>query len=258
MLKITIIIAVYNGAKTLERCLRSCFEQTYAEKEVILIDGNSTDSTLDIVKQYAPQLAFWVSEPDTGIYNAWNKALKQASGEWVCFLGCDDWWISPTSLERLAQETRHPEVNFISGQLYLVDQEGRILNSVGKRLDCCHPLQGMRIAHSGALHHQSLFATYGLFDETYKIAGDFEFLLRACASIREVFIDEHFIYMSNGGVSNTQTVTTINEGYRALRWHRRSEPILAWQFLTLFYAANIKILVKKFWSSPFPPPQKLS
>jgi glycosyltransferase involved in cell wall biosynthesis len=214
--KITIIVSVLNGSKTLERCLLSIFGQTYETKEIIVIDGFSSDATVDIIKKYSDNIDYWISEPDSGIYNAWNKAIKKSTGEWICFLGCDDWWSSASSLSEIAKQAVYPEFNFVSSKMYLVDNVGNIVSSVGNALNCRKLVLGPRIAHVGALHHRSLFDAYGLFDENYKIAGDYEFILRASPSIKPAFVPKNLIFMGNTGLSNLSIGITINEGFKAL------------------------------------------
>ena len=88
--KISIIIVTYNAAKTLQACLDSIYRQKYPAIEIVVIDGKSTDSTADMIQQNADKLGYWVSEKDAGIYDAINKAVKQATGDWIYFLGADD------------------------------------------------------------------------------------------------------------------------------------------------------------------------
>ena len=99
---ITVILAVLNASNTLERCLQSILKQTYQHKEIILVDGGSTDGTLSILDAYGDKLTYWESKPDRGIYHAWNKALKHARGDWICFLGADDYFWSNNVLADLA------------------------------------------------------------------------------------------------------------------------------------------------------------
>jgi glycosyltransferase involved in cell wall biosynthesis len=84
---ISVIVAVYNGAKTLQRCIDSVSDQTYPNKELIIIDGGSTDGTIEIIRSNQDQITYWQSEPDNGIYHAWNKALDHASGDGI-WTGC--------------------------------------------------------------------------------------------------------------------------------------------------------------------------
>ncbi|MEQ1667696.1 MAG: glycosyltransferase [Sulfuriferula sp.] len=86
---ISIIIAVYNGKATLQQCIDSVVQQTYSNKELIIIDGGSKDGTVELLEENRNKFSYWESEPDRGIYNAWNKGLTQAKGEWICFLGAD-------------------------------------------------------------------------------------------------------------------------------------------------------------------------
>ena len=87
-IRISIVTVVYNGASTLEQTILSVLGQTYPHIEYIIIDGGSKDGTVDIIKKYQDRIAYWVSEPDEGIYDAMNKGIRHASGDWIYFLGC--------------------------------------------------------------------------------------------------------------------------------------------------------------------------
>jgi glycosyltransferase involved in cell wall biosynthesis len=243
--KITIIVSVLNGSKTLERCLLSIFEQTYENKEIIVIDGFSSDTTVDIIKKYSDNIDYWISEPDSGVYSAWNKAIRKSTGEWICFLGCDDYWSSSTSLIELAEYARYPQFNFVSGKMYLVsaepdNDEDNFFPLVGQLLNCYRLQYGIRIAHVGALHHHSLFETYGFFDESYKIAGDYEFFIRACSSIRPAFVPKGIVCMGNSGLSQSNWRLTIKEGCRALRSSKDFGHFPAIQLYLTSYLAYFK------------------
>src|SRR3990172_6849742 len=98
---ISIIVAVYNGKATLQQCIDSVAQQTYPNKELVIIDGGSNDGTVELLEKNRSKFSYWISEPDRGIYNAWNKGLVQAHGEWVCFLGADDYLWDATVLGRI-------------------------------------------------------------------------------------------------------------------------------------------------------------
>ena len=85
--RISVVIAVYNGAKTISRAIDSYIQQTYPNKELVVIDGESTDGTVKLLESYGGALDYFESSEDTGIYHAWNKALKHCSGDWICFIG---------------------------------------------------------------------------------------------------------------------------------------------------------------------------
>lgn len=243
--KITIIVSVLNGVQTLEKCIESTISQTYEPKELIIIDGFSNDGSVDIIKKYSKNISYWVSEPDTGIYSAWNKALRKATGSWICFLGCDDCWSSSTSLAELAEYACYPQFNFVSGKMYLVsaEPENDEYNSfplVGKLLNCHRLHYGIRIAHVGALHHHSLFETHGFFDESYKIAGDYEFFARACLSVRPAFVSKGVVCMGNDGLSQSNLRLTIKEGCKALRSSKNFGLFPAIQLYFISYLAYFR------------------
>lgn len=116
--KISIITVVRNGEKDLENAIKSVVNQTYRHIEYIILDGLSTDGTLDIIRKYEQQIALWKSERDSGIFDAMNKGLDLATGDWVYFLGCDDVLASPTIIEEVAAECTVPD-GIYYGNTYL-------------------------------------------------------------------------------------------------------------------------------------------
>ena len=100
-MRISVITVCFNSKETLEQTIKSVVGQEYEDKEYIVIDGGSTDGTVDILKKYAEQIAFWLSEPDEGIYDAMNKGIKHATGDVIAFLNSDDWY-EPDTLTRVA------------------------------------------------------------------------------------------------------------------------------------------------------------
>ncbi|WP_169740759.1 glycosyltransferase family 2 protein [Nevskia soli] len=227
---ITIIIAAWNGGKLLEQCLQSCLIQDYPHKEIVVIDGGSSDGTVEVLKKYSDLLTYWVSEPDRGIYNAWNKALQVATGDWICFLGVDDRWSRADSLSALANVARFPENNFVTARVQMIDGHGQLGRVFGGTWHYEQMKQWMIVAHTGMLHHRSLFEQYGKFDESYRIAGDFDFLLRAGRKIRAAFLADEVVLMGSEGVSSTRVRTVFSEGRRVLSAHPEVGPIKAWIF----------------------------
>ncbi|WP_406656571.1 glycosyltransferase family 2 protein [Methanolobus sp. ZRKC2] len=207
---ISVVIAVYNGAKTLQRCIDSVSEQSYKNKEIIIIDGGSTDGTIEILKANDEKIAYWKSEPDNGIYNAWNKALDKISGEWIYFLGSDDYLWKNTVFQEIAphlSEANSQEIQLVYGQVARVTKDGDIACVDGHSWD--HTWQGMILdgvctfTHQGMFHHKNLFETYGNFDESFKIVGDYELLIRAFKEGGDAIFTEGIIVagMQTGGVT---------------------------------------------------------
>jgi len=239
-MKISVIIAVYNGAKTLQRCLDSIANQTYPNIELIIVDGASTDKTVEIIEKNKKSVSYWESKPDRGIYHAWNKALVHASGEWITFLGADDEFAYSDAISDMISASRKKECNFISGKMKIIGSEGFILK--GEHWDISAMRKWQNIAHPGALHHQSLFEKYGNFDEQYKIAGDYDFLLRASQSIKGCFLDKVVVYMGADGVSNTQILPVLTETFHI---QRNCSSIGVFRASVNFMIACLKAFVRK-------------
>lgn len=215
---ITIITSVLNGAKTIETSIKSVINQTYPNIEYIVIDAVSKDKTINILEENSSYIDYWISEPDKGIYDAWNKGLALASGEWVLFLGADD-FLKPTALTMMIDcaNTSNEKLEYISGKAELI-KEGRIIQTIGlpwswKKFKkyCC-------TAQAGALHHKSLYERLGGYDTTYKSSGDYEFLLRAGKELKTGYVNNVTISMSIGGISNS-SLLPIWETYNAIKKH---------------------------------------
>ena len=134
-MKITVIIAVLNADKTLARCLDSVAGQAWPDVELIVMDGGSVDGSCRIIERYRPHITFFESKPDKGVYHAWNKALKKATGEWITFLGADDRFTGPTVLADLVPYlTRAQEdgVRVVYPKALKVDENGNALGELGK------------------------------------------------------------------------------------------------------------------------------
>jgi glycosyltransferase involved in cell wall biosynthesis len=205
--KLSVIVVVLNGAKTLQRCIDSVAEQSYPNKELIIIDGGSSDATVEIIRFNKQHVDSWVSEPDRGIYPAMNKGVERAAGDWIIFLGADDFLMAPDVLaaaaERLA--TIEPQTRLAYGKVAVVSEAGKVIGSWG---DFNHQLDGL--PHQGTFHHRSLFQIHGGFDESFRIAGDYELLLRELRSgnAAEFFRDMTVAAFSWGGVSTALTSAT--------------------------------------------------
>src|SRR5271167_3912320 len=111
---VSVIVAVFNRASTLQSCLDSIFAQTAGPLEMIVCDGGSTDGSREILAANAARLTYWQSQKDRGVPDAWNMALARATGQWVCFLGADDRFARRDTLARLLEAARDPSINYIS------------------------------------------------------------------------------------------------------------------------------------------------
>jgi glycosyltransferase involved in cell wall biosynthesis len=221
--RISVIVAVFNGASTIQRCIDSVASQTYDNKELIIIDGGSQDGTLAILEKETKEIDYWNSAPDKGIYNAWNKGLERATGEWICFLGADDYLWDSQVLERLSSHltTAYPSIRVVYGKIHVVSAVGRVHAVIGipwRKAKKWFPYI-MNIPHPGLMHHRSLFDVHGRFDESFRIAGDYELLLRELKSEDAMYVPELVtVGMQGGGVSHaTGSMKTIRNELRKIR-----------------------------------------
>ena len=204
---ITIIIAVFNGAKTLQQCIDSVIQQAYPNKQLIIIDGGSNDGTVELLEANNQSISYWISEPDAGIYNAWNKGLAIANGEWICFLGADDYFWDSSVLESMSSQLliAPSNIRVVYGQIMLLNSNGENMYAVGKPWLKVKKRfkQIMCIPHPGLMHRSSLFEQHGQFDESFRIAGDYELLFRELQTGNAIFIPDLItIGMREGGVSS--------------------------------------------------------
>jgi len=151
----SIIIATYNSANTLAEAIQSVLQQTLKDFELIIIDGKSSDGTLEIIKSYEKEITYWISEKDKGVYDAWNKGIKIAKGEWICFLGSDDIML-PTTIEKyndfiITNIDRRFE--FISSKIELVRNNLEKIKVVGEAWNWNTFKKYMNALHPGAMHH---------------------------------------------------------------------------------------------------------
>jgi len=215
---VTIITVVFNGENNLEKTINSIINQTYKNIEYIIIDGGSTDHTIDIIKKYEHVIDYWVSEPDAGIYDAWNKGLRLASGQWIAFVGADDTY-EIDAIEKYVnyinqiKQINHIYPEYISSKVNLVTN-GNIVRVIGDKWRWNIFKKYMNTAHVGSLHKRTLYENYGLYDTRYKICGDYELLLRPKNKLKTGFINCITANMELGGISN-QNMQTFDEAFKA-------------------------------------------
>lgn len=200
--RLSIIIATYNVETTLEECLDSIFHQSFTDYEVLISDGKSSDGTIEIIKNYSSKLAFWKSEHDNGIYDAWNQMLNIAKGEYICFLGADDRLHKNRSLEDLFMAFDNAKYDLVTSRALLVG--GNKEHIVGGPWNYGKLWKKMGVIHPGMLHHRNLFDRYGNFDDRLKIVGDYEFLLRLSPETTSFHFNEILTEIGSNGVSRSQ------------------------------------------------------
>lgn len=224
-IRITVIIAVLNAADTLARSLDSVAAQTHPDVELIVMDGGSGDGSCGIIERYRPHVAFFESKPDKGVYHAWNKALKRATGQWITFLGADDRFTGPEVLADLVPHLERAEadgVRVVYPKALKVDEKGNALGELGKPWPKVRGFMrhGMALPHPGMMHHASLFSEHGLFDDSFRICGDYEFLLREVLKKPARFVPEiTAVAHTTGGLAQASGMRTHLEIHKARMKH---------------------------------------
>lgn len=204
--KISIILATFNAEKTLEACLQSITAQTYKNYEILVADGLSQDRTLSILEARTAEITYKISEKDQGIYDAWNKVIPHATGDWFYFLGADDELFAPDTLACAAQVLAVATENVVYGKIAVILPSGETLNVEGEPWEKAGKKfrHEMTIPHQGTFQRKVLFSKQGLFDPTFKICGDYEFLLRELKDHPARFIPDLIVArMGFGGSSST-------------------------------------------------------
>jgi glycosyltransferase involved in cell wall biosynthesis len=231
----SIIVPVLNNRATLQRCLDSVLSQRGADFELIVVDGGSTDGSVEILRGYGERIAHWESKPDGGVYPAFNRGVRQAKGEWLYFLGSDDWLWSDDVLQRMASQlsSAYPEYRVVYGQVMYVNQKGETLTPLGEPWAQFrrHFLQGHMVPHQAVFHHRRLFEEHGPFNETFRVAGDYEFLLRELAHRPALFVPDLIVagYQHGGGSSVPENwMRVLRERQRAYALNRVRPPRLLW------------------------------
>jgi glycosyltransferase involved in cell wall biosynthesis len=178
--KISIITPSYNQVDFLERTILSVLEQDYPNVEYIVIDGGSTDGSVDIIKKYADRLAYWVSEPDAGQSNAINKGIKRATGEWVAWQNSDDIFYPGAFSALEAAATRCPDADIVIGNINLIDRHDKVLRDIRYVAPSYDGLlaEGMVLTNQAAFWRRRVHAQVGWLNESLHFGFDYEWFLR--------------------------------------------------------------------------------
>jgi glycosyltransferase involved in cell wall biosynthesis len=220
--RLSILVATWNCVAELQQFLESLANQRWADWELLLLDNASTDGTAELVKgfqqRYSDRRVCWSSQPDSGIYDAWNRGLQLARGDYLCFIGADDTFLDPASLANVAGLTA-TEAHLITARNAYCDRQGRFLRHWGSGWQWKRMRQSMNIAHPGMLVRRDLFAQIGIFDPTFRICGDYEWFLRLPENLRTVHASDSVLRIVQGGVSHTRIADVYAETFRAQKRH---------------------------------------
>lgn len=233
-MKVSIITVSLNSANTIEDCIKSVVNQSYKNIEYIIIDGDSTDGTLDIIKKYANKISFWISKKDHGVFDAMNKGINLATGEIVGIINSDDIYFDDFVIENIVEFITKKNVDTCYGNLIYVDRKNtnRIIRfwKSGK-YNKTKFKRGWMPPHPTFFVKNQIYKRYGSFNLKFPIVADYEIMIRFLYkhNISTVYIPKVLVKMRTGGQSKPSIINIINNNiscYRAWKENGlKSNPI---------------------------------
>lgn len=216
---LSIITIVYNNVRDIEYTLLSVLAQTYAPIEYIVIDGNSTDGTVDVIKRYQDKITYFVSEPDQGIYDAMNKGLAAAHGDYVLFLNSGDELYAPDTVATVMAASEDADIYY--GETKLVDENRRIIgdrrHQAPAHFDWKSFRYGMNVCHQAIYIRRSICTPYDL---QYKLSADIDWVIRAAKQARKTtFVKAYVAKYLVGGMSQQRHKQSLQERYTIFKKH---------------------------------------
>lgn len=228
-MKISIITVVYNNEKTIRDALNSVLGQTYKEIEYIIVDGKSKDNTVSIIKEYENKLGYFISEKDFGIYDAMNKGIKAATGDIIGILNSDDLYHDSTIIETVVtQFSQNPTLDIVYGDLVYVKSDNVdkvVRNWKSNAYDTNFFENGNVPPHPSLFLKKKVYEEAGLFNLDFKLAADYEFMLRIFKkhNFKSKYINTIIVKMRLGGATNQCFTNIKNQNLEILRaWKTNS------------------------------------
>jgi len=222
---LSIITVNKNNAAGLEKTIKSVICQNYPDFEYIIIDGASDDNSVETIKKYADKIDFWVSEPDTGIYNAMNKGIRKAQGEYCLFLNSGDWLINDATLTEVFDEVTHTE----EAGIYYTDciATDHSFYQKPKSIDISYLIID-NLNHQNTLIRRSLFVEHGFYNEKIRISSDYEFWLREfwIYKTKFMYIAAKIAIYDSFGISSLSNFDPEMEDSIRLVFGNLSEPLI--------------------------------
>jgi glycosyltransferase involved in cell wall biosynthesis len=218
MPKLSIITINFNNAAGLSKTIKSVIEQTFTDFEYLVIDGASSDGSLNIINENADKITYWISEPDKGIYNAMNKGILKSNGEFLLFLNSGDYLTEQTVLEKVFAIDK--DCDLLYGNIILVSKNGNKKKDVGPgggKISLLN-FRYNTICHQSSFINRRLFNKYGLYDEELKIVSDWKFLLTALVLNTAIVVYKNIdvAYYKLDGISATQIEVLESEREKVL------------------------------------------
>jgi len=249
-MKVSIVTVVWNNKKTIKNAIESVLGQTYNNLEYIIIDGASTDGTVEIINSYGSKISKFLSEPDKGLYDAMNKGLKLATGDIVGILNSDDFYVDDKVIEKVAKVFKDKKVDSVYADLVYVKPDD--LENVVRYYDSSHfdPNKfayGWMPAHPTFFVKREIYDQYGYFKTDYKIAADYELLVRFLKKykISYYYLNEVIVKMRTGGISTSGLKSNYILNKEIIQACRENGVSTNWIKVLSKYPTKLMGLIKK-------------
>lgn len=216
---VSVITVVLNAREEFRRTVESVLAQKYPAIEMVVIDGGSNDGTLDVIREYDRSIAFWVSEPDRGIYDAMNKGIAAATGDFLYFLNAGDTFYDPDVLTKVFAVPEVRTAPFIYGHVLLTPRDGSFSVLLGRKARLEDLARGMVICHQGLLVSREAVQAIGAFNAQYRCAADYDWVIRLVRAFPDggVFVPVTIARMLMDGYSSTHFFTCLRERREIVR-----------------------------------------
>ena len=239
---LSIIIATFNSSKNISKCLNSIINQNFLVCEIVIKDNLSSDNTIEIIKDIFQKnkinnYKLIISE-DKSVYEAWNTALEKTVGDYIMFLGSDDFLKNYSLGYYYNYIVANDYPSYVYCKADKINFNNTKLRTIGEDFAEYKFKKHMSVVHTGSLHKKNLFHKYGNFDLTFKLAGDYEFLLRIYRKEKFHFINKVLLKSSIGGLSE-YSITTQIEGFKAKKKHNTD-------YLLIVYFDTMIIILRVF------------
>lgn len=243
---VTVVTTVRNAAPFIERAICSVLYQTYPNIEYIIIDGCSTDATLNKIEKYRDFLDYYISEPDTGLYQGMNKGIALASGDYVLVLNADDWY-ADTAVEQLVTVKQKKKVDIVSALGIEVDRFGELIKQIPMFPFKANVMMRMPLRHETMLISNQIYNACGFYDESYKVIADLKFTQQLyIQKISLIQLKDYILYFRKVGVASVLNESFLLERRRLLT---ENFPFLKNDHLTILaneYAHDLSPYIKLY------------
>jgi len=238
---ITVITVVYNGERYMEQTIQSVINQTYDNIEYIIVDGGSTDNTLKIIKKYENRIDYWISEADSGLWDAMNKGIRLANGEILNFLNSDDYYRTREVIEIVVDDFIRTKCDAWCGNVNMVTIEGQFLYTFRTQLHnpfCCFP-------HQAFFYKKILHEKYGLYNQSLEYGADYDFYLRLRDKKVNFFCKDYSVTsMRIGGHGQQKPLKVLVHNFYIQVKHDLPFWKAFWQFNFKVLRSSIRVLLE--------------